>query len=113
MIDFKLLKESEKLDYRIDTMIDSSPVSDYEQYVFMQSRKKRKENLTYADLDSRLKNIFKTLSGELFIDKRPDFERIKKQLLKKYPITESKLRQHFSGETLIKENAEYIRNVLL
>ena len=111
-INYNLINEAQKLESRIDILTESSPISDYENYMFMQQRIQHKENLTFQNLEQRLKNIFKTIDAELFVDRRPDFERIKKKLLKKYPKTESKLKSHLTGETLIRENAEFIKNCL-
>jgi hypothetical protein len=110
MIDFNIIKQSQKLERRIDLMAESSPISDYEMWTSFSNRIKHKQNLTYGELESRLKDIFKVMSNDIFIDRKETFKRIKKKLLGKHNINESKLAQYLKGETLIKENCEYIKN---
>jgi hypothetical protein len=115
IIDYKAIKDSEKLESKLDMLAESSPVSDYENFTFFQQRVQHRSNLSYQNLEIRLRDIFKTIDAEIFVDKRKDFERIKKKLLAKQhnlSESESKLRRFFRGDTIIKESANYIKECM-
>ncbi len=113
MTDFKLIRNSKKLENRLDMMLEASPVSDYENYIVTQKRIQHKSNLSYQNMENRLKNLFKTIDAEIFVDRRPDFERIKKQLLKKQKkLTESKLAHFLKGHSTISETCCHIKELL-
>jgi len=112
IIDFELLKKKSLFD-RIDKIREASPVSDYEMFQTVQKRIQHKKNLSFSDLNQRLKNIFRTIDAEIFIDSRPDFERIKKKLLKTSPLTESKLKSYLTDKTQMEENCRYIKEMCM
>lgn len=111
-IDFEAIKEL-TLESKIDILTDSSPVSDYEFYMNTQLKKIGRDALDYTGLENRLKDIFKTIDAEIFVTRRPDFDRIKKQLLKKEKkLTESKLSNFLKGYATISESCNYIKELL-
>lgn len=111
-VDTKHLKKKTLTD-KIDKLLNEGSVSDYEFWLGTQSRIQHKRNLSFQNLENRLKDIFKTIDAEIFIDKRPDFERIKKKLLKASPLTETKLRHFLTDQTMLEETCKYIREVCM
>jgi hypothetical protein len=109
--DYDLLKEKTTIE-KINLISEASPVSNYEFWQNTQKRMNHKRNLSFRDLEHRLKDIFKTIDGEIFIDSRPDFERIKKKLLKQSHLKESKLKSYLTGKTQMEESCNYIKEVI-
>ena len=81
------------LDEKIDILTESSPISDHEMWATFTQRIKHKQNLTYGELEARLKDIFKIMQPDIFIDRKETFERIKKRLLKKHYLNGGTCRQ--------------------
>jgi hypothetical protein len=111
IIDYQLCKEKTVTE-KIDTMIESSPLSSTIDWLSMQSRIKHKQLLTYGALEGRLKEIYKTISPEIFVDRQKTFKRIKKALLKKHNINESKLKRFLTNETMLENLAREIYEML-
>lgn len=111
MINFDILEEKKTID-RINIMIESSPVSSFETELETNKKFNHKENLSFDSMDRRLKDIFKRIDPEIFVDRLDQFQKIKKNLLKNHLVTESKLIDHLKGENTIKENCSHIKELL-
>jgi len=112
MIDFEAINNNETAVDKINRLIESTPVSSYVDWLSIQKRIEHRRNLSYADMEHRLKMIFKSISPDIFIDRRKTFNRIKKQLLKKHDLSETKLSHFLKCETMLEENCRYIREML-
>ena len=102
------------IDEKIDTLTESGTVSDYETWTTMQKRIINRKNLTYGELESRLKQIFKVIKPEKIM-LEPDekkFKKIKEKLLGKHNVNESKLSQYLTGKTDLIAACMYIRERL-
>ena len=62
---------------QIDILIEASPVSDYEMFLTTQKRIQHRANISYQSMEHKLKQIFKRIDPENFIDRKEVFIKIK------------------------------------
>jgi hypothetical protein len=97
----------------LDVLIESSPVSSFVDWQATTQKVNHKRNLNYTELEQRLKQIYKILKSDLFIDRKDKFKKIRDKLLAKKPVNEStKLKRFLIGETLVEENCLTIKELL-
>jgi hypothetical protein len=111
IIDYKLCKEKTTVD-KIDKLIESSPVSSYVDFYQMQRRIQHKRFLNLPDLERRLRSVFKTISPDIFVDRKDRFKKLKKKILTKRQMNETKLKSFLTGQTMLEENCAFIREML-
>jgi hypothetical protein len=112
ILDYGTCKEK-TFEERLNILIESSPVSSFVDWQQTTQRIRHKRNLNYTELEQKLKQIFKVLKSDIFIDNKDKFKKIRDKLLAKKPINEdTKLKRFLTNEIKLEENCLTIKELL-